>query len=122
MSQLDASIQELLSIEGAIGAALVDISSGMALASGGTPGFDLSIAAAGNSNLVRAKLSTMEDLGLSGSVEDFMITLSSQYHLINVLNSEGTSGLFLYLILDRHTANLALARYKLKAVAYRLAI
>ncbi|HIY95753.1 MAG TPA: hypothetical protein H9821_08885 [Candidatus Rothia avicola] len=122
MSQLDTSIQELLSIEGATGAALVDISSGMALASGGSPGFDLTVAAAGNSNVVRAKLKTMNDLGLNGNIEDIMITLSSQYHLINVLNTSETSGLFVYLVLDRNTANLALARHKLNAISGRISL
>lgn len=122
MSQLDNSIQELLAIEGATGAALVDISSGMALASGGSPGFDLTVAAAGNSNVVRAKLKTMNDLGLSGNIEDIMITLSSQYHLINVLNASETSGLFVYLVLDRNTANLALARHKLNAISSRISL
>lgn len=122
MSQLDTSIQELLSIEGATGAALVDISSGTALASGGSPGFDLTVAAAGNSNVVRAKLKTMNDLGLNGNIEDIMITLSSQYHLINVLNASETSGLFVYLVLDRNTANLALARHKLNAISGRISL
>ncbi|MGO1320934.1 MAG: hypothetical protein ACTII7_12200 [Galactobacter sp.] len=117
MSSLDQSIQDLLAIDGATGAAIVDLSSGMALAHGGAPGFDLEVAAAGNSNVVRAKLSTMRDIGLDGSIEDIMITLDSQYHLINILNSGGNDGLFIYLVLDRTKANLALARHKLNRVA-----
>jgi hypothetical protein len=120
MSQIDSSIQDLLSIDGATGAAIVDIASGMALASGGTPGFDLDIAAAGNSNVVRAKLATMEDIGLRSTIEDLMITLDSQYHLINVLNTSDTQGLFIYLVLDRAKANLALARHKLSRIAATL--
>ncbi|KAB1655664.1 hypothetical protein F8O01_11730 [Pseudoclavibacter chungangensis] len=122
MSQLDTFVQELLAIEGATGAAIVDISSGMALASGGNPGFDLSVAAAGNSNVVRAKLKTMAEIGLSGKIEDIMITLDGQYHLINVLNGSDSTGLFVYLVLDRNTANLALARHKLKSVSGRITI
>lgn len=122
LSQLDTFVQELLAIEGATGAAIVDISSGMALASGGNPGFDLSVAAAGNSNVVRAKLKTMAEIGLSGKIEDIMITLDGQYHLINVLNGSDSTGLFVYLVLDRNTANLALARHKLKSVSGRITI
>ena len=122
MSQLDDSIKDLLSIEGANGAAIVDVSSGMALASGGNPGFDLNVAAAGNSNVVRAKLRTMDDINLRGKIEDIMITLEGQYHLINVLNTEATSGLFVYLVLERNTANLALARHKLNTVSRNVSI
>lgn len=121
-SQLDDPIKELLSIEGVNGAAIVDVSSGMALASGGNPGFDLDVAAAGNSNVVRAKLRTMQEIDIDAEIEDIMITLSNQSHLIRALNSRDTSGLFVYLVLDRTTANLALARHKLNAVSGRIAI
>lgn len=117
MSSLDDALQQLLAIEGATGAAIVDYGSGMALAQGGNPSFDLGIAAAGNSNVVRAKLATMRDLGVTDEIDDILITLSSQYHLINVLNATGANGLFIYLVLNRAAANLALARHKLKGIA-----
>jgi predicted regulator of Ras-like GTPase activity (Roadblock/LC7/MglB family) len=117
MAQLDTVIASLLEIEGASGAAIVDADSGMALAAGGSPGFDLNVAAAGNSNVVRAKLRTIADLELNDEIEDILITLKGQYHLINVLQGAGNAGLFIYLVLNRATANLALARHKLRAVA-----
>lgn len=117
MTQLDQAISDLLSIEGATGAAIVDLGSGMALAHGGNPGFSLEVAAAGNSNVVRAKLNTMRDLGLQDQIDDVLITLGQQYHLINVLKDEANKGLFLYLTLNRANANLALARHKLGVVA-----
>ncbi len=122
MAQLDNVIAELLAIEGANGAAIVDIDSGMALAFGGTPGFDLNVAAAGNSNVVRAKLRTINDLEIKEEIEDVLITLQHQYHLINVLKGQGNSGLFIYLVLNRVTANLALARHKLRAVAATVSV
>ncbi len=122
MSQIDTFVSEMLDIEGAAGAAIVDISSGMALATGGHPGFDLNVAAAGNSNVVRAKLSTMNDIGVAGRIEDIMITLSDQYHLISVLHSSETEGLFIYLVLDRKRANLALARHKVNQIAKKVSV
>ncbi len=122
MSSLDQSIQDLLSIEGATGAAIVDLGSGMALASGGNPGFSLDVAAAGNANVIRAKLRTMSDLEVSDEIDDILITLGRQYHLINVTNDDTTKGLFVYLVLNRSTANLALARHKLKLVANSMTI
>lgn len=122
MANLEQTVQELLSIDGATAASLVDAASGMALAQGGHPGFDLEIAAAGNSNVVRAKLQTMKELGLSGKIDDILISLDDQYHLINVLDGDSTGGLFVYLVLDRAKANLALARHKLSAIAGRIDI
>lgn len=122
MSALDDSITQLLAIEGATGAAIVDYSSGMALAQGGNPGFDLGVAAAGNSNVVSAKLRTMADLALDSHIEDILITLGTQYHLINVLNAGSSKGLFVYLVLDRTYANLALARHKLTGIAAAITV
>lgn len=122
MSKIESSINDLLAIDGASGAAIVDISSGMELGSGGSPGFDLTIAAAGNSNVTRAKLATMSDLGLDEHIEDIMITLENQYHLINVLNTTDTDGLFIYLVLDRKKANLALARHKLNRISSAVSV
>lgn len=122
VSQIDNAISDLLSIDGATGAAIVDISSGMALASGGNPGFDLTVAAAGNSNVIRAKLKTMNDLGLRGRIDDILITLDEQYHLINVLSDSANQGLFVYLVLNRDNANLALARHKLTGISRALKV
>lgn len=122
VAALEETINSLLAIDGATGAAVVDSNSGMALASGGQPGFDLDIAAAGNSNVVRAKLATMSEIGLASAIEDILITLDGQYHLINVLHGEGRDGLFVYLVLDSKRANLALARHKLKSIASGITI
>ncbi|MET8703860.1 hypothetical protein ACFVUH_22695 [Kitasatospora sp. NPDC058032] len=109
--------QAMTVIEGAIGAALVDYNSGMALATlDGPGGLDLNVAAAGNTDVVRAKMRTMDMLGLTDGIEDILITLSSQYHLIRPLTSRSGKGLFLYLALDKSRANLAMARHQLTRI------
>ncbi|MEN8655644.1 hypothetical protein ABCR94_35000 [Streptomyces sp. 21So2-11] len=110
--------QAMTAIEGALGVALVDYTSGMALGTvGGGKDLDLTVAAAGNTDVVRAKVRTMEHLGLKDEIEDILITLGSQYHLIRLLKSRSTgSGLFLYLALDSSQANLAMARHQLKKI------
>ncbi|KJY27883.1 MULTISPECIES: hypothetical protein [unclassified Streptomyces] len=109
--------QAMTVIEGAIGAALVDYNSGMALATlDGPGGFDLNVAAAGNTDVVRAKMRTMDMLGLGDGIEDILITLSSQYHLIRPLTGRSGKGLFLYLALDKGRANLAMARHQLTRI------
>ncbi|MEV5103739.1 hypothetical protein ACFQ7G_24945 [Streptomyces massasporeus] len=118
MSNVEVSLKEIMtSIEGALGTALVDYTSGMALGTmGGGKDLDLTVAAAGNTDVIRAKVRTMEHLGLKGEIEDILITLGSQNHLLRPLKGRGGNGLFLYLVLDRKTSNLAMARHQLKRV------
>ncbi len=102
-------LNQLMQTEGAMCAALVDANSGMLLESVGS-GLDLELAAAGNTEVVRAKMKTMKALGMKGSIEDILISLSNQYHIIRPV--EKHEGLFIYYVLDRARANLAMARRK----------
>jgi predicted regulator of Ras-like GTPase activity (Roadblock/LC7/MglB family) len=107
MAAVAESLAELVKTEGAMAAALVDSNSGMMLGSAGF-GVDIELAAAGNTEVVRSKLKTMKSLGLDDAIEDILITLGKQYHIIRPLKKK--HGIFLYLVLDRARANLALAR------------
>ncbi len=123
MADLETSLKECMSIAGAIGVALVDYTSGMTLGTaGGGAELDLEIAAAGNTEVVRAKIRTMNDLKLNDSIEDILITLSGQYHLIRLLQTTRGEGLFLYLALSKATANLAMARRQLQIIEQELQI
>ncbi|MEU9354280.1 hypothetical protein AB0D65_25730 [Streptomyces griseoloalbus] len=124
MANTETALKECLSsIDGATAAALVDYTSGMALGTlGGGKDFNLEVAAAGNTDVVRSKLRTMEHLGLNEEIEDILITLSSQYHLIRLLKGRGGNGLFLYLVLDAGRANLAMARHQLRRIESELEI
>lgn len=99
-------------INGSLGAALVDHESGMALGTVGS-GLNLEIAAAGNMEVVRAKMRVMKSLDIDGSIEDILITLEGQYHIIRPVGDT----LFFYVALDRKNGNLAMARHKLTSVA-----
>jgi hypothetical protein len=120
---MDISLKEMMGIDGAIGAVVVDYSSGMALgALGGSKELDLQVAAAGNTEVVKAKMRTMDSLGMKDSIEDILITLGGQYHLIRPMTGRGGKGLFLYLALDRGRSNLAMARHQLRGVEGKLEI
>jgi len=115
---INLSLEELMKIEGAQCAAVVDSSSGMMLGNIGT-GVDMEIAAAGNTEVVRAKLKTMKALGINDTIEDMLITLGSAYHIIRPMVKE--EGVFIYTVLDKSRANLAMARRKIAEVEKALA-
>jgi hypothetical protein len=68
--------------------------------------FDLTAASAYNSELVKQKMKIMATLGLQGGIEDMLITLTDQIHLIKMVNK----ATFLYLAVDRSQSNLAIVR------------
>ncbi|MFE6872141.1 hypothetical protein ACFVFS_37065 [Kitasatospora sp. NPDC057692] len=124
MANLETSLKEAMAIEGAIGVALVDYGSGMALGTLGDGGeLDLNVAAAGNTDVVRAKMRAMEHLNLlDNEIEDILVSLTSQYHLLRPLTTQSGRGLFLFLALNRGRANLAMARHQLKRIESALEI
>ena len=105
------SLDALSSIDGFMVGALVDMGSGLALATLGNA-LDLDLAAAGNSEVLKAKRKVAGALKLNDTIEDVLITLNRQYHLLRPL--ERNADLFLYVVLDRSKANLAMARHELK--------
>ncbi|CAM3716622.1 hypothetical protein [Paracidovorax anthurii] len=119
MASLQDSLNQLLGIDGALCSALVDSSSGMLLGSAGS-GVDMELAAAGNTEVVRAKLKTIRSLGLNDKIDDILITLGRQYHVIRP--SAGHEGLFIYLVLDKERSNLALARRKVQEIEQNLSV
>lgn len=121
---IETALKEAMAIDGALGVALVDWESGMSLGTlGGGKYLDLEVAAAGNTEVVRAKMRTLASLRINDTIEDILITLTKQYHLIRPLkNSGGEQGLFLYLALDRAKSNLALARLNLKRIESDLTV
>lgn len=117
MANIRQSLEDLLTADGALCAAVVDSTSGMMLGSAGS-GVDLEVAAAGNTEVVRAKMKTMRSLGLNDVIDDILITLGKQYHIIRpVSRKEGT---FIYFVLDKSKSNLALARRKAQDVEREL--
>ena len=120
MASIEVALKEAMEITGAIGVAIVDYDSGMMLGSAGGGDLDLEVAAAGNTEVVRLKRKTMKALGLHDQIEDMLITLGKQYHLIRPLSSN--DALFIYVVLDRQRANLAMARHQLTAIERDLTV
>ena len=115
-------IAETAEIHGFIGACLVDTESGMMLdaVGGGKGKLDLEAAAAMNTTFIRAKREAMEVLQLDTNIEDILITLGTQIHLIRPLERDQSK--FIYVALDRKNANLGMARLQLKRIEEKVAV
>ncbi len=116
MSNVETTLETILKLDGALAVALVETNSGMTLATKQNVPFDLELAAAVNTEVVKAKLRAIEQLGLNEKIEDILITLTGQFHLIRVAQRPDLVGTFCYLVLDRSKANLALARRALQTL------
>ena len=119
MDNIKESIQSSLSVDGAIGAAIGDWSTGFSLgqASKDENAFStlrLEQAIALNAEVIKAKNRAREGLGLTSPIEDILITLKNQYHLIRIC--ETLEGVFFYMVMDREKSNLGLARLKLRQI------
>jgi hypothetical protein len=94
-------------IPGYMAASLVDLESGMTLGlKSSRPDFDLAAASAYNSEMVKQKMKIMKALNLRTSLEDMLITLGDQIHVIKMINTTT----FIYLCVDRSLSNLAIVR------------
>ena len=106
--QLNETLEKIATdANGFIAASLVDLDSGMTLAiKASRTDFDLTAASAYNSELVKQKLKIMRTLGLTGTIEDMLITLTDQIHLVKLVGPNT----FLYLAVDKKLSNIALVR------------
>ncbi len=117
---IKTAVQEALKIEGLKNFAIVDLSNGMLLGGNGPERGNLELAAAGNSEVIKSKLKVMKMLGINEKIEDILITIGSEFHLIRL--SASKPNIFLYLSIYKEKGNLALARYKIADIENQLVL
>lgn len=106
-------------IPGFVAASLVDLDSGMTLAVKSLRSdFDLAVASAYNSELVKQKLKIMKALNMKTGLEDIILTLGDQIHFIKVLSPT----MFIYLAADRANTNIAIVRTVVNRNSHRVGI
>lgn len=94
-------------INGFIAASLVDMESGLTLgAKTNRNDFDLAVASAYNSELVKQKMKIIKALNLKSTFEDMVLTLSDQIHVLKMVSDN----VFLYLAAEKDGTNLAIVR------------
>ncbi|RZK31851.1 MAG: hypothetical protein EOO63_03100 [Hymenobacter sp.] len=93
--------------------AVVDMSSGMSLASHTNSSINPDTAAAYNTEVVKQKQKAISALKLQGeAIDDILITLTNQLHLLKLVN-DGKK--FIHLVVNSRDTNLAIAREVVRA-------
>ncbi|WP_369241736.1 hypothetical protein AB5J56_43350 [Streptomyces sp. R21] len=118
MDPTQRALDAAMTIDGALGAAVVDYLSRVTLGvRGGMSGFDLHKAGEVDTDVVRAKLHALTVLGYPvDSLEDILVTLTGEYHLIRPITRRKLQGIYLYLVLDRRRASPAEAQDRLRQI------
>ena len=119
MINTNQAMQEVMGIDGAIGASIVDYRSGMVLAEAGNHP-DLEYTAARFSDMVRTNLDLMKVSGPAADMQDIIVSRDGSIILLRLLRN--AEGLFIHLDFNKAGANLGLARNKLGQVERRLTI
>ncbi|HEV8263780.1 MAG TPA: response regulator [Gemmatimonadales bacterium] len=115
------ALDEAMDIDGALGVALIDSTSGVVLGTaGGSAKLNVEVAGAGAADFVRAEARALAAAGVKDTIEDVMITLGKQYHLVRFLGPDVHA--LLYLVLDRERSNLGMARHTLAAIGRRITV
>lgn len=113
--KIGRALAEAVKLDGAIGAALANWELDQCLGSqGGNDGLRLDVAVSGNCRVMRALTTCMARVGQRSSMQDIVITLDTQLHILTPLAAHDR--LFLYVALDRSRGNLALARHRLARI------
>lgn len=123
MLDSDDCLRQVMAIRGALGASLVEYTTGMTVRSTGCgPIGDPHLSAAGVANLIHATLDTaaLATVGQPGHVEDIVLTAENGYHLVRFITGGTDARLVLYVWLDRLLGNLAMTQRVLRSVAEEL--
>ncbi|NHN25131.1 hypothetical protein FIA58_005505 [Flavobacterium jejuense] len=95
-------------VSGYIAVAVTEIKSGISYYSDSVlADFDPELAAAYNLEVVKAKLKAIEALNLNQSIDNIMITLTSQLHIVDVSDD---NQYFIYLAVDSTKSNLGMTK------------
>jgi hypothetical protein len=114
------ALEELMETSGAVGGAIVDYRNGLTLGTIGGDTMDMELAGSGNVQVIKAKEKIVQDLDLDDNIEDILITLGEQFHLIGMC--EHHDDIFIYLAIDRDEGNLGIARRAIDKVDQKLVI
>ena len=120
-TQAREALAQMLSIDGLLGCAVVDGTTGLVLAreSREDGPADLDLSAAASAQVLRSHRMAARNMGLADQIDEVMVSAGPRQQVLRTVSRH--PDLFLLALLDKQRANLALARYKLMEVERGLA-
>ena len=115
------ALSALLKLDGLLGCALVDASSGSVLAHEARDDqpLDMELAAAAAAQMLRSHREAAHSMGLIDAVDEVIVTAGARHVLIRAMQRH--ADMFIVALLEKHRTNLALARFQLLEVDRSLA-
>ncbi|MBF6217211.1 hypothetical protein [Nocardia abscessus] len=122
MIGIDGSLKRIMDIPGARSVTLVDGASGLAIAADGRHDLvDEHEDAAATTDVVRAVLACPALSTDGDDVTEIIVCGTRGYHLLNLVNGDFDGRLFVHVLFDEDTGNLAMARYQLRGILDEMA-
>jgi hypothetical protein len=128
VNAIELALDRVPQIDGMMGAALVETSTGQVVGALRADGRDgrsgrdgaadhaVGVLAAAATDLVHTVSLLAAQQAGAGPFDELIVELREQHHIIRPLQAPGLDSLFLLVTLDRRRANLALARHQLQAL------
>ena len=119
-AQAQVALAGMLALEGLVGCAVVDATTGLVLArqSHEEPPLDIDLVAAASAQVMRAHRQAARNMGLAEQIDEVMTSAGPRQQIMRTVSRH--PDLFLVVLLDKHHTNLALARFQLMEVERRL--
>ncbi|WP_433682800.1 hypothetical protein [Nocardia sp. CA-119907] len=120
---IDDCLKHIMDIPGARSVTMVDGASGLAIAAAGRHDLvDEHEDAATTTDVVRAVLGCPAlATGRDDDLTEIIACGTRGYHLLNLVNGDFDGRLFVHVLFDDDTGNLAIARFRLRAILAELA-
>ena len=115
-----SALAAMAALDGLLGGAVVDSTTGLVLASDshGDPALDMNMAAAAAAQVLRAHRHAARSMGSPDQIDEVIASAGMRQQIMRTLSHHPE--LFLVALFDRHRTNLALARLQLADVERRL--
>jgi hypothetical protein len=117
VSVLDESLHRVLTTDGASGAALIDVGTGMVVRSAGDVAVGLPAAAAAMADEARSATWSLGPAQPGGDLEEVAVLTAGRFHLLRLLEFRRGEGLLLFVDFDRSLTNFALATLQVAQIA-----